>query len=353
VTSSERQRPEPVFASTLAALAAPRRLVPILVLAIPIVMTQAPSPSRWAIPVGILMVLGFLLLGPASYRYFFGARARGPMALRVAGFLAIGAGVVGFVGIAVPELVDLRSSFLTYDSSLLISLGLFYVGGFGLGRDIELALALERERRRTEELLREAEHAQLLAIRAHLDPHFLFNTLNAIAEFCREDGAAAEHAILELSSMLRTLMEGLRTPSWPLERDVGLARALGRLYAARDPDKFVFEEDVDSEALGREVPAMILLPAIENAWKHGPARGRRGPVRLVVRADAHETTVRIENAGSFEGRREGGEGLAMIETRLAVAFGGAARFRIASEGERTVATFVLPFDPAARDNRAA
>jgi LytS/YehU family sensor histidine kinase len=257
------------------------------------------------------------------------------------------------VGIAVPELVDLRSSFLTYDSSLLISLGLFYVGGFGLGRDIELALALERERRRTEELLREAEHAQLLAIRAHLDPHFLFNTLNAIAEFCREDGAAAEHAILELSSMLRTLMEGLRTPSWPLERDVGLARALGRLYAARDPDKFVFEEDVDSEALGREVPAMILLPAIENAWKHGPARGRRGPVRLVVRADAHETTVRIENAGSFEGRREGGEGLAMIETRLAVAFGGAARFRIASEGERTVATFVLPFDPAARDNRAA
>jgi hypothetical protein len=161
VTSSEPQRPEPVFASTLAALAAPRRLVPILVLAIPIVMTQAPSPSRWAIPVGILMVLGFLLLGPASYRYFFGARAPGPMALRVAGFLAIGAGVVGFVGIAVPAIVDLRSSFLTYDSSLLISLGLFYVGGFGLGRDIELELALERERRRTEELLREAEHAQI------------------------------------------------------------------------------------------------------------------------------------------------------------------------------------------------
>jgi LytS/YehU family sensor histidine kinase len=269
------------------------------------------------------------------------------------GYLAGGAAVIATAGLLVPALVDLRSSFLTVESSLLVSLGLYYVGGFGLGRDIELELALERERRRTEMLLRQAEHAQLLAIRAHLDPHFLFNTLNAIAEFCREDGAAAERAILELSSMLRALMEGLRTPSWPLERDVGLARSLGRLYAARDPEKLVFEEDVESEALGREVPAMILLPAIENAWKHGPSRGRRGPVRLVVRAGARDTTIRVENAGSFEGRRDGGEGLAMIETRLGVAFGGAARFRIESEGERTVATFVLPFDPAARDNRGA
>ncbi len=350
MASSEPKRPEPVFASTLTALAAPRRFVPILVLAIPIVMTQAPSPSRWAFPVGILMVLGFVLFAPTSYRYFFGVGARGPLALRLLAYSLLGIGVLGAVGVVFPLLVDLRSSFLTDDSSLLVSLGLYFVGGFGLGRDIELELALARERERTDALLREAEHAQLLAIRAHLDPHFLFNTLNAIAEFCREDGAAAERAILELSSMLRTLMEGLRTPSWPLERDVGLARSLGRLYAARDPEKFVFVEDVEAEALGREVPAMILLPAIENAWKHGPSRGRRGPVKLVVRAGAGETTIRVENAGSFEGRRDGGEGLAMIETRLGVAYGGAARFRIESEGERTVATFVLPFVPSARDN---
>ena len=343
---------EPVFASTLRALAAPRRFVPILVLAIPIVMTQAPSPSRWAFPVGILMVLGFVLFAPTSYRYFFGVRAKGPFLARLIAAVALGVSVIGSVGIGLPELVDLRSSFLTDRSSLYVSLGLYFVGGFGLGRDIELELALDREKRCTDSLLREAEHAQLLAIRAHLDPHFLFNTLNAIAEFCREDGVAAERAILELSSMLRTLMEGLHTPSWPLERDVALARSLGRLHAARDPQRFVFEEDVDEKALAREVPAMILLPAIENAWKHGPARGHRGTVRLEVRANEHHTEVRVTNPGTFEGPRDGGEGLAMIEKRLAIAYGAAASFRIATDDGRTVARFVLPFEPGRRDNRS-
>jgi len=289
------------------------------------------------------MVVGFVLFAPTSYRYFFGARARGHLAGRIALYAVLGVSVIAAIGLGLPELVDLRSSFLTDDSSLLVSLGLYFVGGFGLGRDIELELALEREKKRSDELLREAEHAQLLAIRSHLDPHFLFNTLNAIAEWCREDGAAAERAILELSAMLRTIMEGLRTPSWPLERDVALARALGRLYAARDPQRFVFEEDVDEAALAREVPAMIVLPAIENAWKHGPARGKKGPVRVVVRALPTETVVRVENAGAFEGPREGGEGLAMIEKRLAVAYRGRASFRIETEAERTVATLTLPF----------
>ncbi|MFN7702021.1 MAG: sensor histidine kinase [Deltaproteobacteria bacterium] len=351
MSSIPTERPEPVFASTLAALAAPRRFVPSLVLAIPIVLTQAPSRSRWAFPVGVLMVLGFVLYAPTSYRYFFGAGARGPAWLRALLYGALGVAVIVVVGVALPLVVDLRSSFLTADSSLLVSLGLYLVGGFGLGRDIELELELERERRRTDALVREAEHAQLLAIRAHLDPHVLFHTLTAIAEFCREDGAAAERAILELSAMLRTLMEGLRTPSWPLARDVVLARALARLYAARDPQKYLFEEEIDPAALGRSVPAMILLPALENAWKHGPSRGRSGPVRLVVRAGETDTRIRVENEGSFEGRREGGEGLAMIETRLAGAYGGAAQFRVETEGARTVATFVLPILAAGRDTR--
>ena len=67
-------------------------------------------------------------------------------------------------------------------------------------------------------LEREAEHAQLLALRSHFDPHFLFNTLNAIAEWCREDGLVAERAILALSSMLHTIMTAIRATRWPLAR---------------------------------------------------------------------------------------------------------------------------------------
>ena len=82
------------------------------------------------------------------------------------------------------------------------------------------------EASRGEALTREAEHAQLLALRSHLDPHFLFNTLNAIAEWCRSDGLVAEKAILQLSSMLRTMMTGIQETGWPLAKELELPQEL-------------------------------------------------------------------------------------------------------------------------------
>lgn len=336
---------EHVLASTLRALAAPKRLFPIVLLAVPILMTQGWSPSPWAYPVGLAMILSFVLIAPASYRWLFHGEAlaqRTHIAFRGALYIGIAIATLGLIGYVFPRIVDMSATFLTFPSSLYVCVGLFLVGGFGLGRDIEMEVQLVRETKRSEALLREAEHAQLLAIRSHLDPHFLFNTLNAIAEWCREDGAAAETAILELSSMLRTMMEGLRTPDWELATDVKLARSLARLYAARDATRFTFEEDIDEAAMKRMVPAMITLPLVENAWKHGPARGHAGAVRLVIRAEEQATCIEVENGGAFHGPREGGEGLAMVERRLQVAFGDRAYFNMTSKSGRTLASLRLP-----------
>lgn len=337
-----RHDPMDVVRSTFAGLAAPRRLVPILVVAVPIIFTQAQNPDPYALPLGVTMVLAFLGIAPASYRLLFTGTQTSPVLLRIGIYIAIAASVLYVLGTVVPRLVDLRTSFLTYDTSLLVSLGLFLVGGFGLGRDIATELELSRARARAEALEREAEHAQLLAIRTHLDPHFLFNTLNAIAEWCRDDGIAAERAILELASMLRTMLDSVRTPSWPLARDLELAEALGRLYGARDAERFVFVAHIDPAARAREVPAMITLPLIENAWKHGPSRGHAGPVSLVVEAKPRATVIRVENQGAYAGPREGGEGLAMVTRRLESAYGGEARFTIDGAGGRTIATLTLP-----------
>ena len=78
--------------------------------------------------------------------------------------------------------------------SLLVEVALFWVGGWGLARDIDFEENLRKERARARELLREKEHAELMALKSHLDPHFLFNTLNAIAEWCRADGRVAPWA---------------------------------------------------------------------------------------------------------------------------------------------------------------
>src|SRR5439155_22664918 len=126
--------------------------------------------------------------------------------VRVILYAAVGATLVIGIGRVIPDLIGAGRTFLTTEPSLAVCIALFWVGGWGLARDIELEEHLRRERARVEALSREADHAQLLALRSHLDPHFLFNTLNAIAECCRSDGVVGEEAILQLSSMLRTMM---------------------------------------------------------------------------------------------------------------------------------------------------
>ena len=132
-------------------------------------------------------------------------------------------------------------------------------------------------------LAREAEGAQLLALRSHLDPHFLFNTLNAIAEWCREDGETAERAVMRLSAMLRTVLAGVRASTWPLAEELALLDTLFELHRLRDPDRVRVTRHLPEPLPDVAVPPMLLLPLAENAVKHGPAAGHAGEIVLTAR----------------------------------------------------------------------
>jgi LytS/YehU family sensor histidine kinase len=250
------------------------------------------------------------------------------------------------VGRGLPGLFGIGITFMTTEPSLAVCLALFWVGGWGLARDIDLEENLRRARARAELLAREADHAQLFALKSHLDPHFLFNTLNAIAEWCRSDGAVAERAILQLSSMLRTMMTGISSTTWPLSREIELVDALFALHAIRDPTLFTVERVVAEPLPEIEVPPMLLLPLVENAMKHGPLARHKGTVRFAIEATAEGVHVHISNPGGYAGPREGGRGLAIVEKRLLLAYGSTARFAIAGDrdqdGDRTKAELRLP-----------
>ena len=332
-----------LFADTLAALGAPRRLVPILLVCAPLVAAQHSfSRDALALPIGAVMCLTFVLLAPYLWRRWRPLGAGAPNWSGLIGYGLAGCAVVGALGLGVPWAFGVGTTFLTGQESLTVSLALFWVGGWGLGRDIDFERNLERERQRADGLAREAERAQLLALRSHLDPHFLFNTLNAIAEWCREDGEVAERAILRLSTMLRTILAGAQLAQWPIRRELELCRDVFELYRIRDPGRFVSRVEVDGEAEGVTLPPMLLLPAVENAIKHGPAAGHVGEVVLAVRAAENGCVITIRNPGRFAGRRPGGEGVPMIERRLELAYEGAASLRIEAEGEATAVTIAVP-----------
>ena len=334
--------------STLLALLSPRRLVPIVVVAVPLVLAQhVYSRDPLAAPLGIVMCVAFFLLAPVSWRALFhddepASRAFAEPFGRIIVYGVAGAGTVWIVGGLLPSALRMGPTFLTTTTSLVVSTALFWVGGYGLGRDIDLEHSLAQARARADTLAQEAERAQLLALRSHLDPHFLFNTLNAIAEWCREDGETAERATLQLSSMLRTIMAATKLRTWSLQRELELAGTLLDLHLIRDPGLFELQRDVPDPLPDVEVPPMVLLPLVENAVKHGPAAGHRGRMRLHVREDGDAIRFEIENPGAFEGPRQGGEGLELVRKRLAHAYRGDATFEIAGAGERTHAVVVIP-----------
>jgi two-component system sensor histidine kinase AlgZ len=331
---------------TWRALLEPKRIVPVLLLSVALVGAQASfSRDMLAVPLGLAMCAAFVLLAPLSWRALFpGGLELDHGGLRLALYAAVGTAVVLVLGAVAPRVLRMGPTLLTEPASMFVCLALFLVGGWGLARDIDLDARLRAAESRAVELTRAAEAAELLALRAHLDPHFLFNTLNAIAEWCQQDPEVAERAVLQLSSMLRTILTGVRAPAWSLAAELELCETLFALYRLRDPALYRLEQRTPSPVPAIDVPPMLLLPLAENAVKHGPAAGHRGAVVLtvVVDAPAGRVVLSLENPGAFAGRRTGGEGIGMVEKRLALAYDGDASLTIAAVADRTVAELTLP-----------
>lgn len=335
--------------SSWRALLAPRRLLPVLLVAIGLIGTELWATRHLGTAATLaLFVALFVALVPATWRWMH----ERPDVLRGSTYVALGLTLVLGASLG-PIALFGQEPYVAHPPAMAALLSLVLIAGWVLGRDIELSSDLVRAEERGEALGRAAEDARLLAIRNHLDPHFLFNTLGAIAEWCRDDPEVAERALLELSRMLRTLFEGIRAPLWPLDREVELLLALHRLYALRDDERYRLETELP-ELPAVELPPLLLLPLFENALTHGSAGA---PMHLSVEANERTLTIRLWNPGSFGGRRSGGTGIATTERRLALAYEGRGALRVGT-AERagvagTEAELALPREPAPQLQTAA
>ncbi len=335
----------PSAAGTWRALLTPRRAVPLaLVIAAAVVTEWSATRSALWVATDVLLIAAFCLYAPHAWRVMCSGRSSLALLAGAGSYLAGVAALVALVGALLPRALGLTHGYVLDPSGLPIIGILLAVGGWGLGRDVDLEAGFEAERDRARRLAVEAERAELLALRANLDPHFLFNTLNAIAEWCREDPAVAEAAMLKLASVLRTMLEGIRSPSWPLEKELDIARAVLELHAIRDRERYAYQLDAGG-APHAHVPPMILLPLIENAITHGPAAGHEGTIAVRVCGERDRVIVDIDNPGAYRGRRTGGEGLAMVERRLRLAYGADARLELSSDGDRTTTILSMPVLP--------
>jgi two-component system, LytTR family, sensor kinase len=181
------------------------------------------------------------------------------------------------------------------------------------------AVAAEAARQRA---LLEAslKQAELDALRAQINPHFLFNTLQSVSLLMQEDVPAANRMLLLLADLLRDIGVRDHPPEVTLDRELDLVRRYLEIERIRFADRLRVRYDIHPDTREALVPSLLLQPLVENAVVHGVAEAA-GPVELQVRSrrTAGELELRVSDTGPGPraGERSGlGLGLANTKARL-------------------------------------
>ncbi len=278
-------------------------LNPILALySIPIwlLVIRAMDSAGWAWKITMHVIVGplYAWIALASYLLLVG--------------LVIGADTVGEIGSA--------GQWVLYSNLTL------YVLQFAIYHTIRSVQHFRIQEQQAAELKALAQEQELAALKAQINPHFIFNTLNSISAMVKQDPDESREMIACLAEMLRYTLDSSKRDLVPLGEEVAFARAYLDLEAHRFSDRLRVRYEIDPEALEVQVPPVVLQPLLENAVKHGIGPSEiGGTIMLRITASDGRLAVCVEDTGvGPDGQAPpppGGIGLSNIEARLQHLFG--------------------------------
>ena len=223
--------------------------------------------------------------------------------------------------------------------------GIFFTVTGGLKSRLDQAtLALRTKERDEANAHRLAAEAQLASLESRVDPHFLFNTLNSVAELVHENPAAAERVVGQLASLMRSSLERGAAPLVPLEQELDFVRNYLEIEVVRFGDRLQYELTIGDDAAQTPVPRLSVQTLVENSVKYAVSTRRDG-ASIAIRAlsDSARTRIEVEDDGpGFDGQMPAGHGLALLEARLKMHFGADATVRIVTAPGRTCVLLDVP-----------
>jgi hypothetical protein len=203
--------------------------------------------------------------------------------------------------------------------------------------------------RRAAELSASLAKANLQALQHQLQPHFLFNALNAIAALVHSNPAAADDMIANLSDLLRMSLDLSREPEIPLRRELEILSCYLDIERARFQDRLEVSMEVEPAALDAWLPALLLQPLVENAVHHGlEAKTKLAPIAITARIADGDLHLTVADRGPglatlADGSIKDGIGLANTRARLRELYGERGSLKITNgPGGGCVATAILP-----------
>jgi sensor histidine kinase YesM len=188
------------------------------------------------------------------------------------------------------------------------------------------------------------QKAELARLRSNLHPHFLLNTLNAVAGLLVADPRQARQLVIALGDLLRDSLEdegAMRS----LGEEVEWLRRYAQIFEIRHAGAIHFEWDMSADTLATKIPRLLLQPLIENAIEHGALRRPGGSVRLRGRVTGNTVQIVVSDDGPGmppdRDAAAGGLGLRLVRDRLQLAYPSAS-MAIDSSSAGTNVTLQLP-----------
>jgi signal transduction histidine kinase len=309
------------------------------------------KPFVWELS-SVLVVLALIpVIVRVERRYRLGARPRARIILahllsavtfsaaHTAAMVAVRKLVYAFMGesyrfgnVLVGWFYELQKDAITYLTILMV---VFAVREYQQRRAGQL---------RSAQLAAELSGARLQHLTAQIDPHFLFNALNAISNRMREDVDAADRMISQLADLLRAAYSSDQQLLVPLSRELDWLRSYAAMMAERFRGQLSFELSVDPGLDSIEVPRLLLQPIVENAFRHGLAEGR-GSLAVCVRRSGSQVTYTVSDDGVGLSRAppNRGTGLSNVSRRLNLLFPNEHELTFAAREPRgTIVKIVFP-----------
>jgi two-component system, LytTR family, sensor kinase len=266
------------------------------------------SRPRWRIAVAHL---GAALI-------FSALHVAGMLLLRKVAYAIVGQ-QYGFDSLAIQAFYELQKDLITYALILVV---IFANREFQVRRTSDLRAA---------ELAAELGQARLKHLTAQIEPHFLFNTLNAISNRMHEDVEAADRMISSLGALMRAAYDSDHQMLVPLERELEWLRGYAAMMTERFRGQLSFDLKVAPGLETVEVPRLLLQPLVENALRHGLPAGRGNLTVVVARQGTTlHYTISDDGVGVKDTVIKPGTGLSNVTRRLELLFPGAHTFTLAA-----------------------
>ncbi|MGN6394322.1 MAG: sensor histidine kinase [Mucilaginibacter sp.] len=275
----------------------------------------------------ILSVLLFALLAELNWVFVFN---RQKLVRFVAGCVSL-----GIIGGAVSLLFTRKSIFFPVAAQFVGTtlLMMAYIAGYAILYNFFY------DRYQRIKFYKQKSEAELQLLKAQINPHFFFNTLNNIYGIALKENASKTAGALELlSDMMRYNMDGVQEDFISLKTELKFIEDYLALQQLRIPAnlKITTRINIEYPKINYKIAPMLLIPFVENAWKYGVSIDKPGTINLEIRVEKHQLIMIVENTVFADINIEKGSGLgiANVKQRLQMIYPGLHQLMIENENGR-------------------